>query len=147
MINKSCSTCSGAGSTKKTQTRELKLPSLLEDGMVVQVPIDDNNVLNLVVRVNNDIEMRREGLEIFSSVTISLKDALLGGKVTVPTLHGEKVVTINECTSPNSKLRLKGCGAKHPQTSEFGSHSLLIDIEFPKNLTDDQKLKIEEVFK
>lgn len=147
LINKACGTCSGNGFTKKTQTKDVNLPPLLEDNVILQLNIDEENILNLIVRVQPDPLMRREGLDIISTTNISLKDALLGGNITVPTLHGDKTVSIKECTTHGTKLRLKNCGAKHPQKEEFGNHTLIINVEFPKELTEDQKKKIEEVFK
>jgi curved DNA-binding protein len=108
--------------------------------------VDNENILNIRLHVNSANDMLRKGLDIYTKERVSLKEALLGGKITVDTLHGEKRVSIKECTAPGTKVRLKGCGAKHPHKEEYGNHILVIEVEFPHSLKEEQKNKIKEVF-
>jgi len=146
-INKSCSDCKGIGSTSTTDTKPLQIPSLVETNFALQVRIDNENLLIVQILVDEDKDMRREGVDIYTIEKIKLKDALLGTKVNIPTLHGKKLVTIKECTSPGTKVRLKNCGAKKYQDKEeYGNHIVVIEIEFPQSLQKEQKDKIKEVF-
>lgn len=146
IIHKTCSNCNGHGTTNHTETRTLNIPPLVEENSVLRVQIDNENLLNVRLKITNNHDMLRRGIDIYTKEKISLKDALLGGKITVETLNGDKLVTIKECTSPGTKVRLKGCGAKHPQKNEYGSHIAIIEVEFPHSLQEEQKDKIKEVF-
>ncbi len=55
---------------------------------------------------------RREGVDIRVDVPISLDEAVLGGKVTVPTVHGPVAVTVPKASSSGKVLRLKGKGVR-----------------------------------
>lgn len=145
-INNPCTECNGSGLIAETETRTLKIPALVSHGSTLRVQIDELNILNVRLNVSNEDSMVRKGIDIHTIQKIGLKEALLGGKITVKTIHGDKLVSIKECTSPGTKVRLKGCGAKHPQTSELGKHIITIEVEFPKTLEEEQKNKIKEVF-
>lgn len=53
-----------------------------------------------------------EGKNIMLELPISIKEAVLGAKVTVPTISGKVAVNIPPYSSSGSKLRLKGQGIK-----------------------------------
>lgn len=146
IIQTPCSSCDSHGYTQHTETRSLKIPPLVDNGSVLRVQIDNSNLLNIRLNIINNDGMLRRGIDIYTKEKINLKDALLGGKITVKTLNGDKLVTIKECTSPGTKVRLKGCGAKNPHNNEYGSHIAIIEVEFPHSLQEEQKDKIKEVF-
>jgi DnaJ-class molecular chaperone len=54
---------------------------------------------------------RREGGDIHIEAPITLKEAVLGGKITVPTIAGDVALTVPRNTSSGAILRLKGRGA------------------------------------
>jgi len=53
---------------------------------------------------------RREGRNIHLELPISLKEAVLGAKVTVPTPAGDVVMTVKPHTESGTELRLRGRG-------------------------------------
>ncbi|MBR1604483.1 MAG: J domain-containing protein [Alphaproteobacteria bacterium] len=53
-----------------------------------------------------------EGKNILLELPISLKEAVLGAKITVPTINGKVAVNIPPYSSSGAKLRLKGQGIK-----------------------------------
>jgi len=52
----------------------------------------------------------RKGFDIYLEVPIGLKEAVLGKKIQVPTIHGPVMVNIPEGTNTGQTLRLKGKG-------------------------------------
>ena len=57
---------------------------------------------------------RREGDDIYLDLPVTLAEAVLGGKVMVPTPTGTVSMTIPANTNTGRVLRLKGKGAPHP---------------------------------
>jgi DnaJ-class molecular chaperone len=53
---------------------------------------------------------RREGRNIHLDLPISLKEAVLGGKVTVPTPSGDVMMTVKPHTESGTEMRLRGKG-------------------------------------
>jgi molecular chaperone DnaJ len=147
-ITKPCDKCKGQKIEKINEKQTITIPSAVSDGAVFNLASRNGGNVTVQVRVQNRKGLVRErgGLDVHSERKLSLKEALLGCKVTVQTVHGDKTVTIEECAHPGTKVRLKGCGAKNPNTTEYGSHVLHIDVDFPTKLDDKQRELIKEVF-
>lgn len=146
IIKKACEDCNGQGFSVERQTQSVAFPSCIDNGTVMNFRVDESTVLTLRIFVKAPQDQMRSGIDIYAQQKVGLKEALLGGKIKVQTLHGEKSVSLKECTGPDTKVRLKNCGAKHPHKEQYGHHILIIDVDFPKNLTAEQKAKLEEVF-
>ena len=63
------------------------------------------------VRVKPHAIFERKGDDIHIEAPISLKEAVLGGKITAPTIAGDVAVNVPKNSSSGTVLRLKGRGA------------------------------------
>ena len=70
---------------------DVKVPAGIEDGKKLRVPAEATGSSDVVlkVRVAPHAYFRREGNDILLDVPISVAEAVLGGKVDVPTVAGE----------------------------------------------------------
>jgi DnaJ-class molecular chaperone len=66
------------------------------------------------IEVGADPDFRREGQDIYVDAPISLADAVLGARITVPTLDGPVRLTVPPGSSGGRTLRLKGKGIGQP---------------------------------
>ncbi len=80
---------------------------------------------------------RREGNDIRLEVPISLKEAVLGGKIKVPTPSGAATVTVPKHTNTGKVLRLKGNGVPGPGGSR-GDQYVTLKVVLPEK--PDSKL-------
>lgn len=64
------------------------------------------------IKVQSSPLYTREGNNVILNVPITLKEAVLGAKITVPTPYGEVALTIPAYSSSGKTLRLKGRGVK-----------------------------------
>ncbi|XP_076638676.1 dnaJ protein homolog 1 [Colletes latitarsis] len=85
---------------------------------------------------------RREGSDIRYPCKMSLKQALCGTVIEVPTLTGEKI-TLNltrEIVKPNLVKRIQGHGLPFPkEPSRKGDLLVSFDIKFPESLSQSAK--------
>ncbi|XP_076165100.1 dnaJ protein homolog 1 [Ptiloglossa arizonensis] len=85
---------------------------------------------------------RREGSDIRYTCKMSLKQALCGTIIEVPTLTGEKI-TLNltrEIVKPSSVKRIQGHGLPFPkELSRKGDLLVSFDIKFPETLSQSAK--------
>ena len=79
----------------------------------------------------------RDGLDIRIDVPITLMEAVLGGKVNVPTIHGTVAVTVPAGSSSGKILRLKGRGIS--KGGQKGDEFARLMIQLPETM--DPKLK------
>jgi len=73
---------------------------------------------------------RREGDDIHIDLPISLRDAVLGGKVEVPTPSGAVTMTVPKWSNNGTVLRLKGRGA--PCAGGVGDEYVTLRIMLPE---------------
>ncbi len=81
----------------------------------------------------------REGNDIVVDLPISLDEAVLGGKVQVPTIAGKVAMTVPPGASSGQTLRLKGRGVKGK-----GDQLVKLNVTMPETIDDDLKRFIEE---
>lgn len=143
-IQKPCITCNGKGKGKKKNKTKVAIPPCVDSGMQIPFKTESGDVIILVLVVENQNKYIREGLDIYSKITLSLKDSILGCKIDVSTIHGDGTVTIKPCTGPGTKVRLQGQGAKHRNKDIFGDHYVHIEVKYPKTLAKEQLQKIAE---
>jgi len=86
---------------------------------------------------------RREGLDIQLDLPLSLYEALLGAKVSVPTLDGPVTLTIPPGTSSGAKLRIKGRGVE--RGSEKGDELVVIKVVVPRELDDEDRQVVKKL--
>ncbi|WP_115935940.1 DnaJ C-terminal domain-containing protein [Aestuariispira insulae] len=72
-----------------------------------------------------------DGRDIFVDVPISLSEAVLGGKITVPTIHGSVAVTVPAGSNTGNTLRLKGKGVA-PKSGAAGDQYVRLKVMLPE---------------
>jgi curved DNA-binding protein len=83
---------------------------------------------------------RRSGNDLFTTTTIDLYTALLGGETTIDTLTGKVKMKVNPETQHGTKIRLKGKGFPvYKKEGETGDLYVTYDVKLPVNLTEEQK--------
>lgn len=124
---------------------DVKVPAGMEDGKKLRVSGQGPGGGDITVKVNVQPHpyFRREGKDVLLDVPISIGEAILGGKVEVPTVDGRRVdVKVRPGTSSGSKMRLPGFGIAG------GDQYLVFKIVVPKGAPDDKaKPLIEEYAK
>jgi molecular chaperone DnaJ len=81
---------------------------------------------------------RREGYDILGDVEITVPLAVLGGTVSVGTLHGDVTVSVAPGTNTGDRHKLAGQGINHlpPQATKKGDHYVHFKVVVPKTLTE-----------
>lgn len=95
-----------------------------------------------IIRDKPHDQFKREGSDIRYTARITLKQALCGCQVTVPTLQGPSITinTSGEVIKPNTVKRMQGRGLPFPkEPSRRGDLLISFDIRFPDNLTKQTK--------
>ena len=85
---------------------------------------------------------------MYTSATIDLYTAVLGGETTIDTLTGKVKLTVNALTQNGTKIRLKGKGVPvYKKDGEAGDLYVTYDIKLPTHLTEQQKALFTELSK
>jgi DnaJ-class molecular chaperone len=74
---------------------------------------------------------RREGDDILVTLPITLDEAVLGAKVTAPTIDGPVSLTVPPGASSGRVLRLRGRGIEHPGRKAKGDQRVELKVVVP----------------
>ena len=87
----------------------------------------------------------RKGMDVYAPVRVPFTTAVLGGKVEVQTLRGKVKCNIKPGTQSGTQLRLRDKGiVSMKDPAKFGCHYAVVEIDVPKNLSEDAKQKLAE---
>jgi molecular chaperone DnaJ len=151
IIGNPCRKCSGSGKIFGPKTIKINIPAGIESGKKIRLKglgrpgLNGGPTGDLYLRINvmGHGYFWREGKDIHCRVPINLKQAVLGGKIEVPTLTKKHVeLKIPPGTSSGQKFRLKGLGLAG--NGQKGNQYVEVKIEVPKNMTSEQKKSFEE---
>ena len=96
----------------------VKIPAGFEEGQTLRLKNmgnpspygGENGDVLISVHILEHPYFKKDGLNILLELPISFKEAILGAKITVPTLTGKVKVNVPPYSSSGEKLRLKGKG-------------------------------------
>lgn len=116
----------------------VKIPAGTSSGQVLRLKGQGESVGSkalsgdalITINVRPHPYFRAEGKDILLDLPISIKEAILGGKVIVPTISGKVSLKIPPYSSSGDKLRLKGKGIK--KNSMTGDEIINLQIIAPK---------------
>ena len=103
------------------KTLDVRIPPGTEDGHVLRLRGQGGPGHNgaaagdalIEITVAPDARFHRDGDDIVFDVPVSLKEALLGVSLEVPTIHGSVRVSVPAGSGTGTRLRLRGKGIRH----------------------------------
>ncbi len=97
----------------------------------------------ITINVDRHPYFSLDGLNVLLDLPVSIKEAVLGAKVTIPTISGKVAVTIPPYSSSGEKLRLKGKGLKNK--SGQGDQIVSLKIVSPKNKNTELEKALQDM--
>lgn len=154
IIKEPCTSCGGRGSLRKNSNLRITFPPGVEHNQIMTIPGEGertrsgtkagNLILNITVLPHK--LFRRKGLDLLVDIPVAFTQALMGDKVLVPTLKGNKIAfSLPEGAQSGMTFKLKEQGLENPKKQLKGDLLVTIDIELPKNLSKEQRQKIKEL--
>ncbi len=152
-IQDPCRSCAGTGRVNKERTLSVNIPQGVEEGTRIRLsgegeagmrggPAGD---LYIFVSVAPHKLFRRDGMDLFCQVPVSVTKAALGSQIEVPTLDGRRgLVTVSPGTQSGQQIRLRGKGMPGLRGQGKGDLYIQVTVETPVKLTSRQKNLLKE---
>jgi len=103
-----------------------------------------NGDLYINISVKDHPLFEREGHNLVCEVPISVPNAVIGGKIDIPTLDGKSELKIPAGIQPGQIMRLKGKGIKDLHSTDIGDLYVKLNIIIPKRTNAKQKKLMED---
>jgi molecular chaperone DnaJ len=152
VVTHPCRVCEGTGRRVEQRSLEVEIPAGIHDGQRIRLSGEGHagplgarsGDLYVQVRVLPDPRFAREGDDLFSTVDLTMTQAALGARVSVPTLAGDEELEFAPGTQPGEIRVLRGRGMPVLQGFGCGDHRILVNVAVPRKLTEDQRRLLED---
>ncbi len=132
------------GSEESTKT-SVRIPPGVKDGQTLRLrgrgaPGSDGGPsgdLLIEIRVKPHSLLQRDGTDLLLKVPVTIKEAMVGGRIEVPTLEGPVKLTVPGGSQSGTKLRLKGKGGWAPDGKTRGDLMVTLDVRLPPAPAED----------
>jgi molecular chaperone DnaJ len=139
-----CDKCRGDGRTERRRILQVSIPAGIDEGHQIRLSNEGEagprggpaGSLYVAVHVLPHPSLKREGTELFYEAAVSIAQAALGTRISVPTVEGDEEVEIKAGTQPHTEIRLRGKGVPHLRRSgSRGDLHVLVDVVVPTRLS------------
>ncbi len=126
----------------------ITIPAGVENGQVIKlrgygepgVNGGPDGDLYITFRIEDHQKFKRLGNDLFTTATLDLYTALLGGETMIDTIDGKVKMKVNPETQHGTRVRLKGKGIPlYKQEGQSGDLYVTYDVKLPTNLTEKQR--------
>jgi molecular chaperone DnaJ len=143
---KICAQCGGNGQILGTEKVRVKIPKGVKEGSKVRVAGKGEPGFNggqpgdlyLIIRVKPHPLLKREGDNLYMEVPVTVREAMAGGTITIPTVDGQVKVKVPPRSQSGQTLKLKGKGAFSAKTKQKGDLMVKLVVKVPQ--TDDRQV-------
>ncbi len=150
---KLCQHCGGDGSVRAEVEYVIKIPAGINDNGVIKLTgkgedLGVNSIagdLYVRIHVKENKDFQRQGYDIYTEEHISIKQAILGDKIKIKSLDGEKKLVIPSGTQSQQLFKLKGLGVPHINSKRRGDQYVKIIVDIPKKISRQQRKILQEL--
>lgn len=156
VIKEYCQACRGSGVVEGVKEVKATIPAGVDTGDTIRVPKAGNSggrgtqpgSLHIKLKVAEDPIFSRDGADIYVESNITFTQAIMGGKVEVPTLLGKVDMKIPKGVQHGQLMKLRGKGLpKHGFLVDHGDQYVRFRINFPTVVNERQRAILEEFAK
>ncbi|XP_046386978.1 dnaJ homolog shv [Ischnura elegans] len=152
-----CDECPNVKLVNEERTLEVEVEAGMADGQESRFvaegePHIDGDPGDLIIRVKAMPHpvFERRGDDLYTNVTLTLQEALVGFQMEIDHLDGHKVsISRDKVTWPGARIRKKGEGMPNYENNNlFGTMYITFDIDFPKKeFTEEERNSLKEILK
>ncbi len=149
-----CTSCGGNGVKQVRKKLRIKIPAGVDSGTKLRVSGEGNvglkggppGDLYVFIKVKNDPNLKRDGINIYSEISVSYLQAILGDNIDIITVDGKVNLKIPSGTQPNSTLSLENKGVPRlGNPVARGNHQVLVKVKLPTRITEDERSLLENL--
>ncbi len=157
VIDTPCKECHGQMLVRKTRKLRVTIPGGVDDTTRLRVVNEGepgenggpNGHVQIFFHVHQHEFFRRRDNDILLDMKITVAQAALGAKITVPSVDGPEPLDIPPGTQSGKIFRLKGKGAPRVRadggSNSRGDQLVIVQVVVPTRLTNEQKRLFEEL--
>jgi molecular chaperone DnaJ len=153
VVEDPCPRCRGQGRVESRHAVEVTIPAGVDDDVTVRLAGEGEagprggpqGDLYIGFRVHPHPQLVRHGTDVVYELPITIPQAVLGDKITVPTVSGEHTVDIPAGTQPGKQIKLHGLGVPHVRSGRRGDQICVVRVVVPSHLSHHDRELYEQL--
>lgn len=146
-----CPSCNGVGEKSKYKKITVKIPPQVKHNSKIRVEGEGNKGFNggkrgdlyLIVKIENNAEIKYDGLNVLRTIPVEPYEAVLGGYINFE-MNGSNIqMKLMPNTYNGQKYRISEQGAE--KDGKKGDLIVTIKIDIPKNITKEERELYEKL--
>jgi molecular chaperone DnaJ len=155
IIRNPCEGCHGRGRVKSERKIRVNIPAGVDTGTQLRLTNEGEGGhrggppgdLYVEIRVLDNEDFERHGVDLLTSVDISYLQALLGAEIEVETFDGKEKLNVPPGTGTGERIRLDKLGVPSLRGGGRGSLYCQMNVEMPKKLSKEEEKLLREIAK
>jgi len=153
IIRRPCKECKGEGYLRTERKLKVNIPAGVDTGTRLRLAQEGQPGANggppgdlyVVLRVEEHPIFERQEYDLHCTVPVNVAQAALGTEIDILTFDGLQKVKIPDGSQSGAKVRMKGLGVPHVNSSGRGDIYVHIDVKIPSKLSREQKKLFEQL--
>ena len=154
IVESPCTACRGEGRAQHHKKIRVTIPAGIDEGHQIRLSGEGEigprggpaGNLYVAVHVTPHPLLRRDGTEIYYDLSVSIAQAALGTRASIPTIEGDEALEIRAGTQPGTEIRLRGRGVPHlRRPGNRGDLHVMVRVNVPTKLSKRGRQLLEEL--
>lgn len=153
IIKNPCKKCQGDGRVNKHHKIRISIPPGVDNGTRLRVASEGEGGfqggppgdLYVEIRVRDHESFQRRQADLFSELSVSYVQLILGAEIEVETVNGKAKLPIPRGTQPEQLVKLQGQGLPSLRGSRRGDIYYQIRVALPESPSKDEEKALREI--
>jgi molecular chaperone DnaJ len=153
VVVKPCHECNGQGRVYRRRRIKVAIPAGVDDGVTIRLTGQGEpgerggpaGNLYVTLNVKPHAYFKRHNNDVILEMQINVAQAALGDSVKVPTLEGERQITVPAGTQSGAIFRLRNLGIPFLRGNGRGDQLIVVQVAVPTRLSAKQKELFQEL--
>ncbi len=153
VVTKPCHECNGQGRVYRRRRIKVAIPAGVDDGVTIRLAGQGeqgergapSGNLYVTLSVKPHAYFKRHNNDVILEMQINVAQAALGDSVKVPTLEGERQITVPAGTQSGAIFRLRNLGIPFLRGNGRGDQLIVVQVAVPTRLSAKQKELFQEL--
>jgi len=153
IIDSPCRTCRGHGRVEIRKTIEVQIPAGVDEDVQVRVAGEGEagprggprGDLYLAFRIEPHPHFVRRGQDLLYELPVTVPQAVLGDRITVPTIDGEHTLELPAGTQDGRVIKISGFGVPHVRSGRRGDQLCVVRVVIPTHLNSRERKLYEQL--
>jgi molecular chaperone DnaJ len=153
IVETPCPTCRGQGRVEEHQKLDITIPPGVDEEVTLRYAGQGEagprgggrGDLFVGFRIAPHPQLVRRGQDLLFELAVSVPQAVLGDRITVPTVNGEHEVDVPPGTQHGKVLKIAGMGVPHVRSGRRGDQLCIVHVAVPTHVTFAQRALYEQL--